>query len=235
MSAFVLKLVAIITMLIDHFGAGFSFMFDTSLMRIIGRIAFPIFAFFIAEGCKYTKSKERYLARLFAFGLISEIPFDLFINQANIGDYLRLLPFSLIRYQNVFFTMFLGVLAVYVYEKFKPTEEKGSVVTQIAAVLAVFVVAFFFKSDYGLFGVMIIFATYIAGERRKQIAVLGLGVVGLYGSNLILLAVALVSVLLIYLYNGKRGPSLKWLFYAFYPAHISLIVLILYGINNNWF
>ena len=76
LTAFHLKMAALITMVIDHTAAALTLPrgVDT-LMRSIGRMAFPIYAFFIAEGCRYTRSRERYMLRLGLFGLISQLPF----------------------------------------------------------------------------------------------------------------------------------------------------------------
>lgn len=115
LAAFHLKLIALTTMIIDHVGAVFPFpTLVNSLMRGIGRMAFPIYAFLIAEGCQYTRSREKYLLRLGLFALISELPFD----RAFYPRYLQLFSFgeNFLISTNVFYTMFLAVACVHIWE-----------------------------------------------------------------------------------------------------------------------
>lgn len=125
-----LKLIAIFTMLIDHTaatvilqminnGIGGQTLIDIYwVMRSIGRMAFPVFCFLLVEGFKYTHSREKYAARMFIFALISEIPFDLAINNT-------VLEF---KSNNVFFTLLLGLLAITVLDWLKSVDkiEKAS-------------------------------------------------------------------------------------------------------------
>jgi len=116
MSAFALKMIAVITMLIDHIGA-FILLRVGELassqiyfsMRSIGRIAFPIFAYLIANGCKHTKNIDKYLLRLGIFAIASEAIFD--IAQMNSINFLWR--------TNIFYTLFLGVLGIAIYERAK--------------------------------------------------------------------------------------------------------------------
>ena len=112
MTAFVLKLIASACMLIDHIGAVFPTASPTAF-RFIGRIAFPVYAYLVAQGCKHTKNINKYLLRLGIFALISEIPFDL----AFYGRFSWATGF--LRDTNVFYTLFLGVGCIAVYEKLK--------------------------------------------------------------------------------------------------------------------
>ena len=101
LDSFQLKWIAIITMLIDHVGAIF---FPGNLVfRYVGRIAFPIFCFQLVEGFFHTRNIEKYMLRLGIFAIISEIPYDLAF-RGNILDF---------EHQNVFFTLFLGILMLY--------------------------------------------------------------------------------------------------------------------------
>ena len=105
MTSFALKIIACITMFIDHLG--YAIFHKMSYFNYIGRLAFPIFAYQIGEGYVHTKNIKLYFFRLGLFAIVSQIPYMLFhsIISAN---------FSL----NIFFTLFLGLLCIYIYEKF---------------------------------------------------------------------------------------------------------------------
>ncbi len=105
MTSFALKIIAIVSMFCDHFGDAYIGSF--SFFNLIGRIAFPIFAFQISEGFIHTKSIKKYFLRLGIFALISQIPFWLFVHK-----FLGTNDLSL----NVFFTLFLGLLGIYLYD-----------------------------------------------------------------------------------------------------------------------
>ena len=105
MTSFTLKLIAMITMFIDHFG--YAIMGQFSFFNLFGRLAFPIFAFQISEGFIHTKSVKKYLLRLIIFALISQIPFSLFTYYIVHSN-----PFTL----NVFFTLAFGLVSIYIYD-----------------------------------------------------------------------------------------------------------------------
>ena len=112
MTTFTIKVIAIISMLIDHTGAVFN-LHDG--FRIVGRIAFPLFVFLISEGCKHTKSYEKYLLRLGLFALISQIPFDLAFSQ-RWGYQIHIDFFNR---TNIFYTLWLGVVCAYLFNIFR--------------------------------------------------------------------------------------------------------------------
>lgn len=206
LNGFVLKMIAIITMFIDHMG--YVVCGDNITMRIIGRLAFPIFCFFIAEGAMKTSDIKKYELRLFLFALVSEIPADLaFHNQLFYWGY-----------QNVFFTLLLGLLAIHCLQVFK--DYKG-----FLFVILFMGVAIFMNTDYSASGVLYIVLFYVWYERilRKQLGFAFLNI-AMYWETIQMYA-SLSSILLLF-YNGKRGPKMKWFFYAFYPAH--LLGLFLY-------
>ena len=181
LSGSTLKYIAIITMLIDHFGAAFFIVFTSfyagtscfaqadilyQVMRWIGRTAFPIFCFVLVEGLYYTHDVKRYLLRLFAFALVSEIPFDLALSD-------RILEFGA---QNVFFTLFLGLLSTAlikcVMEKQgwdMPLKLSLSVLIGIAAIWA----AYFLKTDYSGMGILLILIFYVFRSDRVRACVVG--------------------------------------------------------------
>jgi len=219
MSSFVLKIIAIITMFIDHIG--YYIFGKFSFFNYIGRIAFPIFAFQISEGYIHTKNLKKYFLRLFIFAIISQIPFILF-KKAITND------FTL----NIFFTLLLGLISIYIYDK-----SKHKIIAIILAIL-IGLLANFSHCDYGFYGVTIIFLFYIfktsiiksstafiiATTIKYLITMIKYGFYDIY---LYLLISTLIPILFISLYNGKKGKSTKYLLYLFYPIHL----LLIYGIH----
>ncbi len=211
-----LKIIACLTMLIDHLGAVF---FPQYIyLRIIGRIAFPIFAFLIAEGYLHTHNVKKYLIRLFTFALISEIPFNLAFN-GNIIDFGSGL--------NVFFTLFFGLLAVFVYDHYKNFG--------FLPVLLIGIIAHLLDTDYGMLGVMVIFAFYaFKGDFYKQalsyilLTLVFLGILYLEYESINLQVFSPIALIPIYFYNGKKGFNIKYLFYVFYPGHLLILGLLRY-------
>jgi len=167
MSAFLLKLIALLTMMIDHIGVVYQPLFDVSLYRYIGRIAFPIFVFFVAEGCRRTSNIEKYVLRLGAFALISELPFTLalapLVRQPN--SLFDLAAYNFFSIQNVFFTFFLGTVCVYLYQKFRNGLEQI-----ICIVLIPFTVYLGnrLNTDFGSTGVLFVFILYVMPYSDKE-------------------------------------------------------------------
>lgn len=221
-----LKAIAIITMLIDH--VGYVLFPDLLILRVIGRLSFPIFTFLIAEGYYHTKDINKYMLRLGVFALISEIPFDLAFHGS---------PWYT-NSQNIFFTLFLGLLAIRIYDHYKTSGKWIG----ILGVIGTCMVSFAFKTDYYVFGVLIIFA--FNGLRNRPLGkylmvstllVLLTGVIGMSKGSFAFTntyqIASLLSLGLIYLYNGKPGMKLgkfKMALYIFYPAHLWII----YFLNN---
>ena len=281
-SGSVLKMVAITTMLIDHLGAGLllpllslpptaplstndhgiSFLFHRylltyefySLLRIIGRSAFPIFCFLLVEGLLHTSSRGKYLLRLLLFSLLSEIPFNLALfgglRNAN--------------HQNVFFTLTIGLAVIWgmdeilhsdhllrfrekglrFHEKNRLFHEKDhrflqkkgglapallSVLLYATCLLLVLLgagLASLLHTDYGAIGVLLIVLFYCFRKHRVLASFLGWS---LLSATLYLESYSFPSFLLILFYNGKRGflrGRAKYLFYFFYPLHLLLIYAV---------
>lgn len=207
LSVFDLKCIAVVTMLIDHIGA---FLYPQAIwMRYIGRFAFPIYCFLIAEGFLHTRNVKKYMGRLFVFALLSEIPFDLArCNHA----------FDM-NHQNVFFTLFLGLVCIYAIDSFH------SIFKSAAVFLAVGLLTHFIvQPDYGIGGIVMILLFYVFRKRtlEKWITVGALNIV-YYGG---IQSAAVLALIPIQLYNGKKGPSAKFFFYAFYPVHLLILYLI---------
>ena len=228
MSVFVLKIIACVAMLIDHFGAAIMLpTFDQpwfnaevyELTRGIGRIAFPIFAYLIAQGCVHTKNIGKYLLRLGLLAIISEPFFDMAFRFWEDG-------INFFADTNIFYTLFLGVAGIVIYEKTRPL--LGDIIGFLAAT-PVLAVAWLMNTDYAHIGVGLILLVYIMRPENPlgRCIALTIGMTVLYIDSLYHLLFSLVAVGLIALYNGKPGPNnaaVKWGFYFFYPAHIAALV-----------
>lgn len=217
-------------MLIDHFS--YAFIEETSvtgmILRGIGRLCMPIMCFFIAEGFYYTKNVKKYMLRLLLFTVISQIPFA-FLKSGKLfpsfADYYHELS-SL----NVMFTLFLGLLSLCIcYSKMHK-------IFKFFGVLCCCVLSLY--SDWLFFGVFYILVFSLCrGNFTKQaifFTVVTLMVAWLSytpeSPNLNSLA-SLLALPLLYFYNGKKGSNSiysKWLFYAFYPAHLLVLAVIKY-------
>lgn len=226
---FTLKLLAAVTMVIDHIGV--LFFPDVSLLRIIGRLSFPIFAFLVAEGFAHTHSFVKYLGRMVLLAVVTEIPFDL----------LRDSVWNMQR-QNVLLTFCVALLTLRLLEWGR---QQGSSLAWGAVVMAAasgYAVGELLRVDYGGKGVLTVILFYLCRELRwgKIWMLPGMVVLhGLWGGDLVwtpdglqipLQIYAVASLMPIWLYNGQRGiggQKLQWSFYLFYPVHL----LVLEGIS----
>ena len=207
LNTFVLKWIAIASMLLDHVGA--IFLPGQLWLRIIGRMAFPIFAYLLVEGFVYTSNVKKYMVRLGVFALISEIAYDL----AFFGVPLE---FS---HQNVFCTLFLGILMLYLLVHMPDKWQ------QFLVLATLFGAAHFLRVDYGYTGLMMILLFYALRESRifKLIAVTAVNILFMGGVQ----SYAALAMIPIAFHNRKKGPGMKWLFYMFYPAHLLILYLVL--------
>lgn len=196
-----LKVVGIVLMIIDHIGL--AFFPNIIAFRIVGRLAFPLFAYSIAIGYTYSKNLNKYILRLTAFALVSEPIFHL------------ILPKGL----NIFFTLLIGLICILAIDKKR-------------YVILAFILGFsyFLPLDYGLYGVLTIIAFYIFKDSINDTLIALLIINGLYAlqHHTLLQCVSLFSLLLIY---KKWTISLqinKYFGYAFYPAHLLIIAIVKY-------
>jgi len=211
MSSFQLKLIAITSMLIDHIGV--VFFEDIIIFRIIGRLAFPIFAFLISEGIAHTKNRKVYLMRLIVFALMTEVIFDLTFHH----------QWFYIRHQNVLFTFALAVITIMVFEKLA----KKDMYLKTLIIFVGVVIGQLLYVDHGGFGVLIVIIFAIYKENRKE-------QFGFVGMIIAIVAVlddwiyifSILAFLPLGFYNGKRGIKLKYIFYAFYPLHLLGIYMV---------
>lgn len=216
MSGAQLKRLAILIMILDHVGA--VIFRDIIVFRIVGRLAFPMFAFFIGEGLLHTRDSKKYGLRLFAFALISEIPFDLCF-------YNKVLSLT---HQNIFFTLAFGVLASMGYQKYSEKSKNfGLFLVYVLAILAEFL-----RFDYGMFGVILIFGIYQSSTMKMKYTwiigvnvLMGIMILMSNGSGWFQMFGAF-SVFFLMKYNQEKGKGMKYLFYGIYPFHLFLLYLV---------
>ncbi len=222
MSAFVLKIIACITMFIDHIGY---VIFDgPSYFNYIGRLAFPIFAFQISEGYVHTRNVKKYIGRLLIFALISQIPFMLFYSIISSS-------FAL----NVIFTLILGLLCIIIYDKF-------NIFFGIIATIILGLCSEFLHCDYGFYGVTIVFLFYVFRNNKAMLSssfsiatLLNYSYYilnnSMYGLNIAIsyylpyMICTFLSIVFIILYNKKKGHDTRYMLYLFYPLHMLCIYL----------
>lgn len=225
LSGSVLKVVAVIAMTLDH--VAYFLMSPESpfydMMRCIGRIAFPVFALLIAEGFAHSSNRLRYFITLFAFGILSELPW--FLLNGNDGSH------------NVMFTLAIGVLALCLFDRL--CEHK---ILALFAVSFLCFLSYWIGVDYDWKGIAVIVIFYILRHRTiwpwlqntrinffsqalLQVTFI-FPLIYFYG-----LTGAIIASALILFYDGSRGfirgKICKYAFYAFYPIHLYLLYLLL--------
>lgn len=223
MSANSLKIIALITMTIDH--VGMMLFPDYIWMRIIGRIAFPVFAFMIAEGCRYTHNRLRYLLQIALMGIAMQIVS--FIATGSL-------------YQSVFISFTLAILLIYAIEyAMENTHKTHRKTAWLGVVFLAAVIKFLclilpdilyqtdYDIDYNIVGILLPVVCYFAKNRKYRILVFSAGLIMLsmfYGG---IQWFCLLAIPLIGMYNSKKGTlPLKNLFYIYYPVHLGVIFAI---------
>ena len=213
-----LKIIACLTMLIDHIG--YVFFPKMMFFRLIGRMSFPLFCFLLVEGVNHTKNPKQYGLRLAICAALAEIPFDL--------CFYRKLTFD---HQNVIFTLLTGFVAL---ELIKRTNNQFF---KIFTVLGAMFLALKLNMNYGLKGILLIVLLYSLREESWQqaiavvvfamifpfsrVTILGQGINGGW--------FALLALIPIFMYSGRKSTHNKkgqWMFYLFYPLHILLLYLV---------
>lgn len=230
LTAFDLKLIAVVTMFIDHMG--YTLFPGVLWLRCVGRLAFPIFAFQIAEGASRTKDFKKYLLRLAVFAVVAEVPFNLMCRRS-------------VRYlhgQNVLWTLLIALAAIGLIRWAEGKQRPA----MLAAMWTVAAVGGWFLSelaytDYGGWGVVTVLVFYACRNKKwglpleiaAMIAIhgfaLGSAVMVLWGFRFPVQVLAVLALIPIHLYRGDQGPhspALRYAFYAFYPVHILILALI---------
>lgn len=214
-----LKIIACVTMLLDHIGAVLIPMME---LRLIGRLSFPIYCFLLAEGVSHTRSKKAYGLRLLVVLLLSEVPFDLL--------FFGKLTFA---HQSVMVTLLLGFL----FAVTAGSTERRSV--KALLLLPFMMLAEVLNADYGCWGVAMIGLFVITRELSGKIWVQALGLAGICwmigGMTIIIGSVTLpiqmfsmMAMIPVVLYDGSKRTDHIWVrhgFYLFYPVHLLLLLL----------
>jgi uncharacterized membrane protein SirB2 len=215
-----LKLIAIFAMVIDHIGA--VFFPSVALFRIIGRLTMPIMAYFIAEGYHYTKDVKKYMLRLLFFGLLTMWPYNAYFGYG---------PF------NIMFSLLAGLIAIALYDR------ATTPLMRVLSLLAPMLTATLLQFDGQFIVVILVFGFY---KHRGQFRLAALNMLLLYivieammlmsagqsngpqGFQLWVQLFALLSLPLLSRYDGHQGPPAlpRYLFYVFYPLHITLLLLV---------
>lgn|GEM_PF-42001 len=244
---FTLKMIAVVTMLIDHSAAVFlngawkeegfgdPVWAIYNIMRLIGRFAFPIFCFLLVEGFFHTRSRLKYALRLAIFAVISEIPFDLALADKSLDLPDRILAWNK---QNVFITLLIGFLVIWSIEWWlRPWIEQKKAPKTFGEISKFFfpmlgfvilggLAAVFTNCDYGLGGIIVIVFIYFShGEQHPGMNMIRSSIILAFLSSRTELIV-LAGYPLTEFYSEQRGRSWKWFFYVFYPAHLLLLFLL---------
>lgn len=230
----VLKILAAIFMVVDH--VGLIFFPSVKIFIIIGRLAYPIFAFMIAEGCYYTKNKVRYFLNLFVLGAICQIVLYLYCG---------------LLYMCIFITFALSILIIYALQFMKNTlvSNKGllikglSIVIFALSILVVYFLNLYLDIDYGFWGTLA--PAFAIAVRKPQnynsklwdfidnhlarVIAFGVGLLLLALNSASIQIYSLLTLPMLLLYSGKRGKlKMKYFFYFFYPIHLLLLQGIIY-------
>lgn len=214
-----LKILALIAMTADH--VGLQLLPQLGFLRIIGRLAFPIFAYMIAEGCQYTRNRKKYLLTLAVMAALFQIVYFVAMDSV---------------YQGIFVTFTLSVILIFVFDR---ARERRTVASALLAGGVMAAVIFLctvlprlwsssdFAVDYGIWGVLLPGAVYFERKRIGKLLMTALLLSALaleWGGTQWFALLALIPLAC---YNGQRGKyKMKNLFYIYYPAHLVVIWLL---------
>lgn len=221
LNGFTLKLIACITMAIDHFAVLFlnPQSMEYLVARILGRVAFPIFAFLLVEGFFHSSNLKKYILRLTVLAVLSEPLFDYFIIRTEIPEF-----YTWWYTQNVVFTLLIGLITIWAYDTVIRRFRSQPILSNTYCVLILLsgaMLSFGLRTDYPAYGVMIIFIMYLFHKNRVWMSIATAAAIILFGGTLQLFQMA--GIFLIWLYNGEEGKKVQPVFYLFYPLHILLL------------
>lgn len=222
-----LKYIAFLSMLLDHInnalitpyldGKG-PLLHVSNLLSILGRIAFPLFMYFLVEGFFKTRSRKKYLMNLLIFAIVSEVPFDLFTSRELFNN----------NWNNMMFTLALSLVTIWIVDELKGRLSKKSAAlwygASIVVVAVMCAVAMFFSLDYDYHAIIVAYLFYLFYEKPIYGAALGY-------VSIIKELYSVLGFVATLTYNGERGKQYKWLNYAFYPVHILILGLLRVALN----
>ena len=230
-----LRILAMAFMICDHLWA--KVVPGNDWMTYVGRLTFPIFAFMISEGFIHTSNLKKYIFRLLGFALISEIPFNLFYGGSWFYPY----------HQNVMFTLLFGLLAIMLIDKAKKNRDAKTIVKTVFLLILLGIASFIGFVDYGFWGFLTVIMFYLFRNFpfawvAQLIAMLLMNLILFEGQTIpveifghtkefAIQGFAVLALIPIWLYGGKKGKSSKFMqygFYAFYPVHMIIIYLAVY-------
>ena len=213
-----LKLIALITMTVDH--AGVILFPKVQALRIIGRLAFPIYAFLIAEGCRHTRSMGRYFGTMAIFAAALQLFYFFYMG-------------SLYQSVLVTFSMSIGLILLLRQDKLPPPAHGLLVCGGFLTVLFLceglpyLLPGTDYYVDYGAIGVMLPVLAWMVDQQDLRLPVYALGLGLLSAACGGIQWWCLGAVPLLALYNGQRGKeNFKYLFYIYYPLHLVVLYLI---------
>lgn len=218
-----LKYIAFLSMLIDHVNKALIYpnlnggilLHISDLFDILWRIAFPIFAFFIVEGYFKTRNRKKYLLNLLIFGVISEVPFDMFTSSTFFNP----------RFNNVMFSLALCLITIWIIDVLKTKMPRilwYFISLIIVAVMCL--VAMFLAVDYDYHAIIIVYLLYVLYNKPVLSVILGY-------LSIIKELWAFLGFGFILMYNGERGKQSKILNYCFYPVHLLILGLLRMWLN----
>lgn len=220
-----LKYLAFVSMLIDHVnnalitpmldGEGF-LLYLSNIFSVLGRIAFPIFIFFIVEGFFKTSNRKKYLITLLMFGVISEVPFDMFTSRTYFDPY----------WNNMMFTLALCLITIWIIDSLKENIH-NKIFWYVGSIIIVVIFGFLamkLSLDYDYHAIIVAYLFYIFYD--KPLLGAGLGYLSIIKELYSFLGFAITIT-----YNGERGRQYKWLNYFFYPAHILILGILRFYLN----
>ena len=215
LSSNALKLIALVCMTVDH--VGFMLYPHLTVLRIIGRIAFPIFAYMIAEGCRYTSNRIRYLGTILLLGIAMQV-FFWFTRRS--------------LYQHILITFSMSIVLIFSVQNARKQGGVWIVLSCLVFLGEAFACLVLkkllpwrsYEIDYGFCGVLLPFLIYSGRNRTERLAAAAVGLAAVSLAMSSRQWWCLLSLPLLALYSGERGRyRLKYLFYIYYPLH--LIVL----------